>query len=485
MTVSVKDIGFVGKSNGTNGNHAKNKSFIKSPDFNQGVDRAIALSRLDRMVNSDEYDFEGYDKEIAVCLENEFNLKKKPPRVVNIEKQCRDNLGVLWAEIGIARGEARFDKEADLVVEQWLANSDIFSRIFRGNFDSDGDFTRAKHLMIGDRSAQEQFGYLFFYKDKPHFLHLYFYERDQEWIVRIWGGLSGDFLEKLQGHVDLYVIRKYKGKMINGAMEDIELKIYSYSDLIYPPKLVPKIEKMITSFQGWLHGNKVDQWGQMVIGKPGTGKTTIGGLLAGMRGDATFLYCPAAEIGNSDLLNAVFEKARLLAPTILQIDDVDLISGSRADGSKKALTSALMENLDGLEKSGKLFLILTTNDPTGMDQAIANRAGRICNKIVFEGYGDCMTELLQRFSANYKLQIEPAMIEEAVMVNREKVNVFTPDEAKNVCQRLTLLGGDSHVVALEELNDAILATFEAFHDESHMKSFLAPKKKTTRKSSKK
>jgi len=108
----------------------------------------------------------------------------------------------------------------------------------------------------------------------------------------------------------------------------------------------------------------------LLCGLPGTGKTkSVRSLINLLYGKLTILVAT----GDTNF-NALFDFARLLSPTIICMDDLDLITGSRQIGYTSFDLRNFLQELDGFEKNN-IFLLATTNDKTLIDHA-ASRPGR-------------------------------------------------------------------------------------------------------------
>jgi ATP-dependent Clp protease adapter protein ClpS len=116
--------------------------------------------------------------------------------------------------------------------------------------------------------------------------------------------------------------------------------------------------------------------GILLYGPPGTGKThTIRYLASNLPGHTT-LIIPAAQVA---LLAHYMNLARLLQPTMVVIEDVDLIARARDNMGpcEEILLNGLLNQMDGLKQDADILFILTTNRPEELESALASRPGRI------------------------------------------------------------------------------------------------------------
>jgi len=118
-------------------------------------------------------------------------------------------------------------------------------------------------------------------------------------------------------------------------------------------------------------------------GAPGTGKTHCIRYLAGKLPGHTTLLITAEEMG---ILPEYMALARLLQPSLVVIEDADLIARDRTErGSAcdEVMLNRLLNELDGLRERADVFFILTTNRPETLEPALASRPGRIDQAIEF------------------------------------------------------------------------------------------------------
>ena len=118
--------------------------------------------------------------------------------------------------------------------------------------------------------------------------------------------------------------------------------------------------------------------GVLIAGPPGTGKTTIGRALAHRLKSKFFLMDGTVVAGSSDFFDDVkeiFERARRNAPSIVFIDDTDVIFDDHAN---PGFYRYLLTVLDGLESasSERVCVMMTAMNPGCLPAAIL-RSGRV------------------------------------------------------------------------------------------------------------
>jgi ATP-dependent 26S proteasome regulatory subunit len=122
--------------------------------------------------------------------------------------------------------------------------------------------------------------------------------------------------------------------------------------------------------------------GLLLYGPPGTGKThTIHYLAKALAGHTTLLVT-AEQVG---LLAEYMTLARLLQPSIVVMEDVDLIARDRSELNtcEEVLLNKLLNEMDGLREEADILFLLTTNRPEALERALSSRPGRIDQAIEF------------------------------------------------------------------------------------------------------
>ena len=116
--------------------------------------------------------------------------------------------------------------------------------------------------------------------------------------------------------------------------------------------------------------------GLLLSGPPGDGKSTaIECFVNSIAGEASIIIVEAVEH-----IRAVYHLAQMLAPTVVILEDLDLMTKSRqnpyASVAKDDVTGELLQVLSGGSAYGDIVTIATTNHPEAIDEALAKRAGR-------------------------------------------------------------------------------------------------------------
>jgi cell division protease FtsH len=123
--------------------------------------------------------------------------------------------------------------------------------------------------------------------------------------------------------------------------------------------------------------------GLLFYGPPGVGKTHTVHYLATNLPDHTTLLITGEQVGN---LSEYMTLARLYAPSIVVVEDVDLIARHREDmrgGVEEMMLNKLLNEMDGIQTDAAIIFILTTNRASALEEALASRPGRIDQAIEF------------------------------------------------------------------------------------------------------
>jgi ATP-dependent 26S proteasome regulatory subunit len=192
--------------------------------------------------------------------------------------------------------------------------------------------------------------------------------------------------------------RSYRGKVLSLEMgpefsgQTVGVAIHrlepvSADEIILPRSTLAALERNVIGFAKMrdelMRLGMPLKKGLLFHGPPGTGKSYTIRYLAGALPDHTTLLVTAEQVG---VLHEYVALARLLQPSILVIEDADLIARERTSMGgpcEESLLNRLLNEMDGLGEDARIFFVLTTNRPDSLKPAIASRPGRIDQAIEF------------------------------------------------------------------------------------------------------
>jgi hypothetical protein len=213
------------------------------------------------------------------------------------------------------------------------------------------------------------------------------------------GERGGQFSQELFRDLELLVAkgRTYRGRIISleghidhrggGSMVKVHrLAKVARENVILPARTLALLDRNVTGFMQARQQLTALAFqakkGLLFYGPPGTGKTHTIHYLASQLPNHTTLLVTAEQVG---LLDEYFRLARFLQPSLMVIEDVDLIGRERTHmhGMGEMLLNQLLNEMDGLREDAEVLFILTTNRPDQIEPALASRPGRIDQAIEF------------------------------------------------------------------------------------------------------
>lgn len=114
--------------------------------------------------------------------------------------------------------------------------------------------------------------------------------------------------------------------------------------------------------------------GLLLHGPPGTGKTLTASYLIRRLEGRTVVVLSGAALG---LVEEACTLARDLAPSMVILEDVDLVAQERMMGGVTSLLFELMNQIDGIGPDTDVIFLMTTNRADVLEPALAARPGRV------------------------------------------------------------------------------------------------------------
>ena len=200
--------------------------------------------------------------------------------------------------------------------------------------------------------------------------------------------------------------------------------------------------------------------GLLLHGRPGTGKTLSAMYLAGRMRDRTVILLTGREAG---LIPRACAMARLLQPSMVILEDVDLIAEER-DRQQPGCTPLLFEllnEMDGLGSDADVIFLLTSNRPDLLEPALTARPGRVdlAVEVPLPDAG-CRRRLIELYGRGLALQLDEEELGRLV----QRTEGVSPAFIRELLRKATLLavvradgaaGGDGIVVGERHLDLAM------------------------------
>jgi DNA polymerase III delta prime subunit len=211
----------------------------------------------------------------------------------------------------------------------------------------------------------------------------------------------------------------YRGRVLSIAQQDwprsLQVRFHDLpaiprEHLILPAGLLERIERQVIDFGR--HSDKLRAAGRhlrrgiLLHGPPGTGKTLTAMYLVSALKDRTVLLLTARGLGTIERACAV---ARALQPSVMVLEDIDLIAEERTRPGATCSTPLLFEllnEMDGLSDDMDVMFLLTTNRPDILEPALAARPGRIDQAFEIplpDAY--CRRRLFELYSRGLRLNV--------------------------------------------------------------------------------
>jgi cell division protease FtsH len=193
----------------------------------------------------------------------------------------------------------------------------------------------------------------------------------------------GGFLSIGKSHAKVYVQTETGVSFADVAgVDEAKLELQEVVDFLKHPKEYGRLGAHIPK-------------GVLLVGPPGTGKTLLARAVAGEAG------VPFFSISGSEFVEMfvgvgaarvrdLFEQARLRAPAIIFVDELDALGRARGafpglggHDEKEQTLNQLLSEMDGFDPSVGLIILAATNRPEILDPALL-RAGRFDRQVLVD-----------------------------------------------------------------------------------------------------
>ena len=203
--------------------------------------------------------------------------------------------------------------------------------------------------------------------------------------------------------------RHIKGKIIEISegnifdVKELEEQPFPILDKVLHDDLIKNVVNIFKKKDEFLKYGLPAKRSVILEGGPGKGKTMIERWLAAqLMGEVTTIWVTSKSVKRSSDVAYIFEIARKMSPSLIVMEDLDLISGTRqmSHGGDNVL-GEMLNQMDGLTQDSSIVMIGSTNKVANLDEALADRPGRF-DRIFKVGKPD--GEVAAKIARNYLLK---------------------------------------------------------------------------------
>lgn len=244
---------------------------------------------------------------------------------------------------------------------------------------------------------------------------------------------------------------RYSGGWESAEDMDAELGKVTWDDVVLAPDLLTQVRESVDGFfqhrEAFAALGFAWKRGILLVGPPGTGKTMVCKAAAAST-NLPFLYVrDLRERSQGEVLKAIFDRARHLAPCVLAFEDID----GFVNASNRTM---LLNELDGFKSNEGLLILASSNHPGKIDEALLKRPSRFDRvfQLGLPGANE-RREYCRRLLARSALadRIEgPLDVEELAHLVAECTDGFTPAYLKEVFVSAALQRAQEGAVVLDE-----------------------------------
>jgi hypothetical protein len=256
-----------------------------------------------------------------------------------------------------------------------------------------------------------------------------------------------------------------RGRAFWGDGELIKQKrTYTWDDIMLSEEVRRIIRVHVERFlshRDQLRGLRVKRRrGLVFAGPPGTGKTLLGRVLASIMKGTSFMWVSARHVKYGESVAGLMAVARLVAPAVVFLEDLDLFAEDRNDRGGGPVLGELMQQLDGAIENEEIVCLATTNRLEAVEKALRNRPGRFDRVVEMAELDDpCRRRMLAMLLEGTR--VEPAEMDHLASATKG----YTGAQLEEVANTICLLAAEDGVVELRSDNgDEPRGTFEVTRD---------------------
>jgi cell division protease FtsH len=176
----------------------------------------------------------------------------------------------------------------------------------------------------------------------------------------------------------------YRGKKIEftGRIDFLDVVDKNWDNIVLDTETKADIKANTVGFlkqsEQWTQYGIPSKRGILLAGEPGTGKTIICKALMTDADGITCISTNGYALDSDNYLTELYELADDLSPSIVFIEDIDLIGQNRVEFGyqRGSALLALLAVLDGVEEQKKIVTVATTNILESIDKALSQRPSR-------------------------------------------------------------------------------------------------------------
>lgn len=230
---------------------------------------------------------------------------------------------------------------------------------------------------------------------------------------------SESFYNKVWGHA--VESSSLKGSYFVMERDEIlwtkkNLEKRTFSDIYLPTSITDDLKLYVEA-----HSQVGKLMRYLMAGNPGTGKTESTLVLANElnKMGVTIIKTPVCG-----MIKDKVQLARLLAPSLIIFDDIDLSLGARNKGVHSTLLQDFLDVMDGTDKLDSTVGILATTNSVALLDIAAQRPGRFDKTLAFDELTNSNIRDIILKSLKYEFDIKPTSEVAKMFINQRVIKLF-------------------------------------------------------------